>query len=73
MAAFTMLTLIGHGDGDALVPIEISGRRAARMIPDGERVVYEDASHWLFVAHRGRLDDQLTDFGHDRRSIPPRP
>ena len=28
MASFTVPTLIVHGDRDALVPIEVSGRRA---------------------------------------------
>ncbi len=56
MASFTVPTLIVHGDRDALVPIEVSGRRAAPMIDDCRLVVYENASHWPFITHRERLN-----------------
>jgi pimeloyl-ACP methyl ester carboxylesterase len=62
MASFTVPTLIVHGDRDALVPIEVSGRRAAAMIPDARLVVYENASHWPFVTHRERLNEELAAF-----------
>ena len=62
MASFTVPTLIVHGDSDALVPIEVSGRRAAQMIDDCTLVVYEHASHWPFVTHRERLNAQLVAF-----------
>jgi pimeloyl-ACP methyl ester carboxylesterase len=32
------------------------------MIADCELVVYENASHWPFVTHRERLNDELTTF-----------
>lgn len=66
MASFTMPTLIVHGDADALVPIEVSGRRAAQMIDDCTLVVYEHASHWPFVTHRERLNEQLVAFAEAR-------
>jgi pimeloyl-ACP methyl ester carboxylesterase len=66
MPSFTLPTLIIHGDSDALVPIEVSGSRAARMIDDCTLVVYEHASHWPFVTHRERLNDDLTAFAHGR-------
>lgn len=62
MASFTMPTIIVHGDHDALVPIEVSARRAAPMIDNCELVVYENASHWPFVTHRERLNEQLLAF-----------
>ena len=62
MSSFTVPTLIVHGDADALVPIEVSGRRAAEMIDDCTLVVYEHASHWPFVTHRERLNEQLVVF-----------
>jgi pimeloyl-ACP methyl ester carboxylesterase len=68
MASFTMPTLIVHGDQDALVPIEVSARRAAPMIADSELVVYENASHWPFVTHRERLNDELAAFA--RAEVP---
>jgi non-heme chloroperoxidase len=68
MASFTMPTLIVHGDSDALVPIEVSGDRAARLIRECELVVYRNASHWPFVTHRARLNDELSAFARDRRA-----
>jgi non-heme chloroperoxidase len=62
MASFTTPTLIVHGDRDALVPIEVSGRRAAEMIGDCTLSVYENASHWPFVTHRERLNAELLAF-----------
>ena len=67
MASFTMPTLIVHGDQDALVPLELSGRRAAEMIDDCTLVVYENASHWPFVTHRERLNADLTAFARAGR------
>ncbi|MGZ6588443.1 MAG: alpha/beta fold hydrolase [Solirubrobacteraceae bacterium] len=70
MASFTVPTLIVHGDADALVPIEVSGRRAAQMIRDCTLIVYENASHWPFVTHRERLHDQLTAFARAEQRVP---
>ncbi|MGZ4286154.1 MAG: alpha/beta fold hydrolase [Solirubrobacteraceae bacterium] len=70
MASFTVPTLIVHGDADALVPIEVSGRRAAQMIRDCTLIVYENASHWPFVTHRERLNDQLTAFARAEQRVP---
>jgi non-heme chloroperoxidase len=68
MASFTMPTLIVHGDSDALVPVDVSGRRAAAMIDDCRLVVYEHASHWPFVTHRERLNGELVAFAGAERS-----
>jgi non-heme chloroperoxidase len=62
MASFTVPTLIVHGDRDALVPLEVSAHRAAPMIDGCTLVVYENASHWPFVTHRERLNDELAAF-----------
>jgi pimeloyl-ACP methyl ester carboxylesterase len=62
MEWFCVPTLIVHGDSDALVPLEVSGRRAAEMIPGCELSVYENASHWPFVTHRERLNEELLAF-----------
>ena len=69
MASFTVPTLIVHGDRDALVPIEVSGGRAAEMIRDCTLVVYENASHWPFVTHRERLNEELIAFARARQPV----
>lgn len=73
MGSFAVPTLIVHGDQDALVPIEVSARRAAEMMPDCTLVVYENASHWPFITHRERLNDQLLAFVGATRPEPARP
>jgi len=62
MAAFTMPTLILHGDADPFQPIEATGRRAARAIAGSRLEVYGGAAHGLFVTHKERLNTDLTAF-----------
>jgi pimeloyl-ACP methyl ester carboxylesterase len=62
MAAFTVPTLIIHGDKDQTVPIEASGRIAHRMIPNSRLEVYEGAPHGLFVTEKDRLNADLLRF-----------
>jgi non-heme chloroperoxidase len=51
LTAVTVPTLIIHGDSDNIVPIEVSGERAADAIPGAVLVVLEDAPHGLLVSH----------------------
>ena len=60
--AFTLPTLIIHGDADKTVPIEASSNRTAEMLPNAVYKVYEGAPHGLFFTHRDRLNQDLIDF-----------
>jgi non-heme chloroperoxidase len=51
LAAVTVPTLVIHGDGDNIVPIEVSGERTAEAIPGAVLVVLEDAPHGVTVSH----------------------
>ncbi len=62
MAAFTMPTLIVHGDADKTVPIDASGRRAATLIPHARMHVYEGAPHALVFTEKDRLNEDLLGF-----------
>ena len=62
MKAFTMPTLVIHGTADATVPIAISGREAARMIPGATMLEYEDAPHATFFVSKDRLNADLLGF-----------
>ncbi len=62
MAAFTIPTLVIHGDGDATVPIAAAGRAAARLIPGGHLMEYPGAPHGLFYTERDRLNADLLAF-----------
>ncbi len=62
MRAFTVPTLVIHGTSDAVVPIDISGRAAARMIPGARLVEYDGAPHATFFTEKDRLNADLLGF-----------
>jgi non-heme chloroperoxidase len=62
LARFTVPTLVVHGTGDATVPIDISGRRAAAQIPNAELLEYEGAPHGLTATAPDRLNEDLLEF-----------
>jgi non-heme chloroperoxidase len=62
MAAFRVPTLVIHGDGDATVPPDKSGRVAAKMIPGAELLEYSGAPHGLFFTEKDRLNQDLLAF-----------
>ena len=55
-------TLVVHGDEDAVVPMEVSGKRAADIIPDAEFKVIKGAPHGLMFTHNKELNPILIDF-----------
>lgn len=55
-------TLIIHGTGDKVVPIEASGERTAEAIPHAEFIKYDGAPHGLFIPEKDRLNSDLIDF-----------
>ena len=65
MRAFTVPTLIVHGTSDHTVPIDVSGRRAARMVPQARFLEYDGAPHALFYTERDRLNADLLGFVKD--------
>ena len=62
MAAFTMPTLIIHGTADTTVPIDSSGRVAARMIAGSKLIEYDDEPHGLAATAADRLSADLLAF-----------
>jgi pimeloyl-ACP methyl ester carboxylesterase len=62
LAKITVPTLIIHGDADKTVPIEASGDRTAKLLPNATYVVYDGAPHGLFYTHRERLNTELLQF-----------
>ncbi len=61
MAAFTMPTLIIHGTADTTVPIDSSGRVAARMIAGSKLIEYDEA-HALTTSAADRVNSDLLAF-----------
>jgi non-heme chloroperoxidase len=62
MRAFSVPTLIIHGDNDQSAPLEMTGRRTAKAIPGSELRVYAGAAHGLFLTHKDRLNADLLEF-----------
>lgn len=57
-----MPTLVVHGDADAVVPLDGSGRLTHKAIAHSELVVVPDAPHGLNVSHARRFNAALTTF-----------
>jgi non-heme chloroperoxidase len=58
----TVPTLIIHGDRDVSTPLELTGKKTARLIPSSQLKVYEGAPHGLFITHMDRLNGDLLAF-----------
>lgn len=64
MAAIRVPTLVIHGSSDDIVPIDATGREAARMISGARLEVYSGSPHGLFFTDKDRLNADLTSFAH---------
>lgn len=62
LASFTVPTLIIHGTGDDIVPIDITSRAAARAIPGARLIEYDGAPHGLPATHGKELVRDLLVF-----------
>ncbi len=55
-------TLVIHGDSDAIVPFEVSGRRAHEAIPGSQLVVVEGGPHGVNATHAEQFNTALLRF-----------
>jgi len=55
-------TLLIHGNDDQIVPIEISGNVAAKLVKNAKLLVYEGGSHGLLLTHKDQLNADLLAF-----------
>lgn len=62
LAAIRVPTLVIHGDADRIVPIDISGRLAAQMIPGARLEVVTGAPHGLTATHGDEINRRLLAF-----------
>ncbi|PRY53422.1 pimeloyl-ACP methyl ester carboxylesterase [Knoellia remsis] len=62
LAAVTVPTLVIHGDSDATVPFEGSGKRTHEAIPGSRLVVIADGPHGVNVSHADEFNEALLDF-----------
>jgi non-heme chloroperoxidase len=62
LRAINIPTLIVHGDRDIQAPLELCGRKTARLVRQSTLRVYENAAHGLFLTHADRLNIDLLAF-----------
>jgi non-heme chloroperoxidase len=55
-------TLVIHGDSDAIVPFEVSGRRTAEAVDDSKLVLVKDAPHGLNITHAQIFNAEILAF-----------
>ena len=59
---FDIPTLVIHGDDDQIVPINVGGLRAAKMIKDARLEVIKGAPHGLMSTHKDQFNTELMQF-----------
>lgn len=62
LARINVPTLIVHGDGDRIVPIDASGRLTHELVKGSQLVVLKEAPHGLNLTHAELLNDELLGF-----------
>jgi pimeloyl-ACP methyl ester carboxylesterase len=55
-------TLVIHGDSDAIVPFEISGKRSHETIEGSSLVLIEGGPHGINATHAEQFNRALLDF-----------
>ena len=62
LAKIDVPTLVIHGDSDAIVPFEVSGKRSHEAITDSSLVLVEGAPHGFNATHAEQFNRGLLDF-----------
>jgi len=62
VARITVPTLVMHGDSDAIVPFEVSGKRLHEQVAGSDLVLIEGAPHGITVSHAQVVNDALLEF-----------
>jgi non-heme chloroperoxidase len=59
---FDVPTLVMHGEDDQIVPIDISGRRSAKLIKGAKELFYPDLPHGLTATNADQVNADLLKF-----------
>lgn len=61
---FDIPTLVVHGDGDQVVPLEAAGNKSVQIIPNATLKVYEDGPHGIAMVpgYKEQFNKDLLDF-----------
>jgi non-heme chloroperoxidase len=68
---FDVPTLLLHGEDDQIVPVGISARKSAKLIPNVEAIYYPGAPHGIPSTHMDQVNGDLLNFlkkEHKRRT-----
>ncbi len=63
--SITVPTLIVHGTADNILPIDVTGRRFSKLLPDAEYVEIEGAPHGMLLTHADEVNAALLAFVKD--------
>jgi non-heme chloroperoxidase len=55
-------TLVLHGEGDQIVPVNDAARKSAQLIPDAREIYYPGAPHGLTDTHGDKFNADLLAF-----------
>jgi non-heme chloroperoxidase len=59
---FDVPTLFLHGEDDQVVPLDISAKRAARLVTGAKEVYYPRAPHGITTTHQDQVNAELLQF-----------
>jgi len=59
---FNMPTLVIHGTDDQIVPIETTGRAAAKLVQGAQLIEYAGGPHGITETHKDQLNKDLLEF-----------
>jgi non-heme chloroperoxidase len=62
LSSFRVPTLFIHGTSDNTVPIDVSARRAVKLVPGAELLEYDGEPHGLYLTAKDRLNQDLLNF-----------
>ena len=62
VARIEVPTLVIHGDGDAIVPFEVSGKRVHEQVAGSDLVLVEGGPHGVTVSHTDEVNRALLEF-----------
>ncbi|HEU4722750.1 MAG TPA: alpha/beta hydrolase [Gemmatimonadaceae bacterium] len=59
---FDVPTLVLHGEDDQVVPVDITGRRTAELVPGAQAIFYPAAPHGVTDTHLDQVNADLLTF-----------
>ena len=59
---FDVPTLVVHGEDDQVVPIDLTGRKTAKLVKDAQTIFYPAAPHGITETHLDQLNADLLTF-----------